>query len=196
MGLWSMGDTHTRSETGGEAGGRLDPLETALLVVDVQAGLFRRSQPIFRAEELLNNINLLIGRFRTAGAPVVFIQHANQKMLKHGTPDWQLHEALLVEEGDILIEKEHGNAFDDTRLGEEMNTRGILNLVVTGLVTHGCVRATCEGAFVLGYRTILVEDAHSNYHKQADALIQEWNEKLSQGWVELRRAEDIQFQAG
>lgn len=194
MGLWSTGDGHTLEDREERSGMQLDPQETALLVIDVQTGLFHRSRPIFRAEALLETINGLSSRFRSAGAAVVFIQHANKGMLRYGTPDWQLHEELLVEEEDIRIEKEHGNAFEETRLGEAMNTRGILNLVITGLVTHGCVRATCEGAFVLGYRTILVEDAHSNYHEQAETLIQEWNEKLSQGWAECCRADDIQFQ--
>jgi len=193
MGLWNMAGAQQRSGAAEEAAFNLDPDETALLIIDVQQGLFNRSQPIYNADELIRILNLLADRFRSAGAPVIFIQHANEKMLLKGTSDWELHPGLERLEGDVLIEKMHGNAFEDTNLGEEMNKRGILNLVITGLVTHGCVRATCEGGFVLGYRVILVEDGHSNYHKRAAELIEEWNKKLAEGWVELFPAADIRF---
>jgi nicotinamidase-related amidase len=55
----------------------------ALLVIDVQKGLFKKSTPIYKAEQLLGNINTLIRRAEHAGAPVVYIQHAN-KMLVEG----------------------------------------------------------------------------------------------------------------
>ena len=66
-------------------------------------------------------------------------------------------------------------------------------MVVTGLVTQGCVRATCLGAKKLGYKVILVSDGHSTYHKQAAHLIAEWNQKLSAGTVELQEAREIEF---
>lgn len=193
MGLWNMAGALQGGGAAEEAAFKLEPDETALLIIDVQQGLFNRSQPIYHADELIRKLNLLADRFRSAGAPVVFIQHANDKMLLKGTPDWELHPGLERFEGDVLIEKTHGNAFEETNLGEEMNKLGILNLVITGLVTHGCVRATCEGGYVLGYRVILVEDGHSNYHKRAAELIQEWNRKLAEGWVELCPAADIRF---
>ena len=65
----------------------------ALLVIDVQKGLFKKSTPIYKAEQLLRNINTLIRHAEHAGAPVVYIQHAN-KMLVEGTDDWELHPEL------------------------------------------------------------------------------------------------------
>jgi nicotinamidase-related amidase len=65
--------------------------------------------------------------------------------------------------------------------------------VVTGLVTHGCVKATCMGAKDLGYEVILVKDGHSNFNKQAAKLIDEWNRKLGDGGAEPRLAEEIDF---
>ena len=74
-----------------------------------------------------------------------------------------------------------------------MRSRNITILVVTGLVTHGCVRATCLGARQLGYKVVLVEDGHSNYSKQAARIIDEWNQKLSAENIELRPASEIGF---
>ena len=89
---------------------------TALLVIDVQQGLFRKSTPIFRAELLLDTITTLVERAHAAGVLVVYIQHASDKVLPFGSADWQLHPRLHPGEGDLIVHKQHGNAFEDTSL--------------------------------------------------------------------------------
>jgi nicotinamidase-related amidase len=61
------------------------------------------------------------------------------------------------------------------------------------LVTHGCVKSSCQGAHELGYRVVLVADGHSSYSKDAARLIEEWNQTLSQATVELRLASQVEF---
>jgi len=51
-----------------------DKCKAALLIIDVQNGLFRKSSPIYQAESLLKNINTLVARADWAGAPV-FLTH-------------------------------------------------------------------------------------------------------------------------
>jgi nicotinamidase-related amidase len=164
----------------------------ALLVIDVQKGLFKKSTPIYEAEQLLGNINTLIRRAGRAGVPVFYIQHAN-KMLVEGTDDWELHPELERLQTGVAVHKRHGDAFQDTNLREELESREIRRVVITGLVTHGCVKATCIGAKSQGYEVVLVKDGHSSFSKQAAKLIAEWNEKLSEGTVELRTTEEIAF---
>jgi nicotinamidase-related amidase len=69
----------------------------------------------------------------------------------------------------------------------------VTRVVVTGLVTHGCVRVTSLGAKEAGYEVTLVGDAHSSYHKQAAEVIAEWNQKLAAQGVEVRTTEEISF---
>jgi len=171
----------------------LNSNQFALLIIDVQQGLFRKSTPIYKAEELLHNIITLADRAHHAGVPVFYVQHSDQKALVKGSQDWQLHSELHPSVADKSIHKSHGNAFEDTILSQELSSRNIDSLVVTGLVTHGCVRATCIGAKNLGYRVILVKDGHSSYSKQAAQLIEEWNRKLSSENVELRLVAEIGF---
>jgi nicotinamidase-related amidase len=149
----------------------------ALLVIDVQQGLFGKSTPIYRAEELLRNINTLVERAHRAQVPVFYVQHSDHKTLVNGSQDWQLHPHLHPVDGDGIIHKRHGNAFEDTNLDEALKSRNIGKLVITGLVTHGCVRATCIGAKKLGYQVVLVSDGHSSYSKQAAQFIEDWNQK-------------------
>jgi nicotinamidase-related amidase len=177
---------NTSSETG-------EQCQTALLVIDVQQGLFRRSTPIYQAETLLDNINDLVAAAHQAGAPVYYIQHSNQKILAKGSHDWQLHPQLHLTKQDGLIHKLYGNAFQDTGLDEMLRSREVNTLVITGLVTQGCVKATCLGGKELGYRVILVSDAHSNYSKQAAQIIAEWHEKLNALAVALQPACEIVF---
>jgi nicotinamidase-related amidase len=165
----------------------------ALLVVDVQQGLFERSTPIYKAEELLQNIRRLIEQAHWSGVPVFFIQHANDSILAQGSAGWQLHAGLKPTEADTLIHKQHGNAFEKTPLHQALETRGVKTIMVTGLVTHGCVKATCLGAKELGYQVILVKDGHSNYHKKAASVIEEWNQKLSEAGVDLCPTQEITF---
>ena len=167
--------------------------KVALLVIDVQQGLFERSAPIYRAEQLLENIQLLIHNARQAGAAVFFIQHANESLLVEGSAAWQLHAALEPLESETILHKRHGNAFQETALQELLEAGGVEQLVIAGLVTYGCVRATCIGALELGYQVVLVEDGHSSWHKQAGALIEEWNQKLNELGATLRKASQVDF---
>ncbi len=172
----------------------MDRNKTALLVIDVQQGLFNKPTPIYQDKALLENINLLADRAHQAGVPVCYVQHSDKKALVKGSKDWQLHPRLHPLEGDIFIHKQHGNAFEGTDLEEEMKSRNIDSVVVTGLVTHGCVRATCLGAIKQGYEVVLVKDGHSSYSQKAAQLIEEWNQKLSTASVELALTSEIKFE--
>lgn len=158
---------------------------SALLVVDVQEAMFHKATPVYGAEALLANIKTLAARAHSAGAPVVYIQHDDGRSLVRGSDGWRLHPALQPAAGDLLIEKQHPDAFEQTTLAAELQARAIGLLVVTGLVTHGCVRATCLGAQKLGYAVTLAADAHSSYNKDAAGLIEEWNAKLAAQGIEV-----------
>jgi nicotinamidase-related amidase len=166
---------------------------TALLVVDVQLGLFQKATPIYKAEELLHNINLLIEHARDGGVPVVYIQHSDPRNLVKDSPGWQLHPRLHPPEHDPVVHKLHGNAFEGTELAGLLDERRVGRLVVTGLVTHGCVRATCLGGRELGYPVTLISDAHSNYSPDAAALIAKWHENLAQAGVLLQPTAEVLF---
>ncbi len=165
----------------------------ALLVIDVQQGLFLKSSPIYRAEALLSTLDALIERAHAAGVPVIYIQHASEKVLPFGSADWQLHPRLHPREGELVIHKTHGNAFEDTPLHEALAAQGAGAVVVTGLVTHGCVKATCQGALDLDYAVTLVADGHSSYSKDAARLIEEWNRKLGEAGAQVMPASHLTF---
>jgi len=48
---------------------------SALMIVDVQQGMFALRSPLHRGEEVVRRIAGLLGRARAEGVPVVHIQH-------------------------------------------------------------------------------------------------------------------------
>lgn len=166
----------------------------ALLVIDVQKALFKKGKGIYRGSELLANLNHLIRQAESQGAPVVLVRHCNDSFLMEGAPDWQVHDDLQLPASMIVINKRHGSCFEDTGLYQELKLRGIKAVVVTGLVTQGCVRASSLAALQLGYAVTLVSDGHSSYNKDAAALIEQWNRQIEAAGAILEKATEVSFE--
>ena len=58
-----------------------------------------------------------------------------------------------------VILKKYASAFFGTDLGTELTTDGVDTLVVAGVTTSGCIRATAVDSLQHGYRTIVPADA-------------------------------------
>ena len=116
--------------------------KTALLVIDVQRALFTRPTPVYEDSSMLEVINNLVDLAHLYHLPVIYIQHANQSILKEGTDGWKLHPALKPERDDFSVQKKQGNAFQGTTLQSILESRGLENLIITGMVT-AIVRAAC-----------------------------------------------------
>ena len=168
-------------------------MATALLVIDVQKGLFEKSTPIYRADLLLENINHLIDHARRECAPVFFIQHSSPKTLEKGSEGWKFHPRIQPLAEETIIHKLHPNPFEDTNLQELLHNSNVDKVVVTGLVTHGCVKATCLGAMECGFKVVLVSDGHSSFSKDAAQLIGEWNAALHEKGADVVKSREVEF---
>ena len=164
---------------------------TALIVIDVQTGLFQRKTSIFKEQELLDNINNLENYAHSINIPIIYIQHSNKSTLIKGSNEWQLHHRLQKEESDLLIHKRHPNTFKDTNFRKELEARGIVQLVIVGTLTDNCVSATCIGASELGYKVILATDAHSTFSEPASEIIESWHRKLKEQGVLLKTTKEL-----
>ena len=147
----------------------------ALLVVDVQKDLVDRK--LFQKERFIERIEGTIRKFREMNQLVVFIQH-NNSFLKYGTDAWKISEKLVVEKSDPIVQKKHGNAFEKTDLKGILNEHHVNEVVICGLVSHGCVRATSIGAKNEGLDVKLLKNGHSNWAKDAEDKIQKVESEL------------------
>lgn len=134
---------------------------TALLVIDVQRGLFD-PEP-FEAGPVIERINALVARARAAGVPVVWVQHEEADGLEAGSPAWQLHPDLAAQDSDPRVRKREPDSFADTGLQSLLAGRGIERLVVSGYASDCCVDATTRGASSRGYAVTLAADAHTTH---------------------------------
>ncbi|MFL9863595.1 cysteine hydrolase family protein [Paraburkholderia fungorum] len=134
-----------------------DRPNTALVVIDLQNEVVANA---YRRHEVLDTVNMLIGRARSAKVPVVWVRHADED-LKAGSEAWQIVAELSPAPGEAIVEKSYRDAFDGTDLEQVLSRLGVGKLLVTGAQTDMCVRSTLHGAVVRGYDAILVSDAHT-----------------------------------
>jgi len=133
----------------------------ALLVIDAQVGLLDQA---YRRDEVVARIADLIAKARTAGAPVIYVQHDSDEagdLIAIGTPGWRIHPALAPQGADLVVHKRSSDSFYETPLQRELDARGVTRLIVTGMKTEMCVDTTSRRAVSLGYDVTLVTDAHT-----------------------------------
>ena len=172
--------------------------DTALLIIDMQIGIFSESNPIYNGNKLLAKAKSLIAKGRAAQIPIFYVQNNGGKgdPDEYGTPGWKIHPFITPVEGDVIVQKQTPDAFHRTNLHLELESRGIRKLIIAGLQTEYCVDTTCRRAFSLGYNVILVKDAHSTWDSSllsAQQIIDHHNHVLGSSFVDLRREEEIRF---
>jgi nicotinamidase-related amidase len=130
---------------------------TALLVIDVQQGVVASAHG---RDAVVANVNRLVDKARRERVPVVWVQHSDDS-LPRGSDEWRIVAELSPEQSEPLVEKHYGDSFEDTNLEVVLSGLGVGRVVVVGAQTDACVRSTLHGAFVRGYDTTLVSDAHT-----------------------------------
>ena len=134
-----------------------DRPNTALLVVDVQVGIVAEAHD---RDPVVANVASLVERARREQVPVVWVQHADEDIVK-GTEGWNIVPELAPDDAEPLVQKNYGDSFEDSSLESVLSHLGVGRLVVVGAQTDACIRSTLHGALVRGYDATLVSDAHT-----------------------------------
>jgi nicotinamidase-related amidase len=136
---------------------------TALLVVDVQNGVVGGA---YERDAVVANVDSLVEKARRERVPVVWVQHSDDQLAR-GSEEWRIVPELSPSDAEPLVEKNYGDAFEDTSLETVLSDLGVGRLVVVGAQTDACIRSTLHGAFVRGYDATLVSDAHTTEDQSA-----------------------------
>jgi len=139
----------------------------ALIVIDLQKGI--ASQPLAHpSSEIIARSAQLAHTFRQRGLPVVLVNVTAPPTGRTDAgfrnfafpPDWaDLVPALDQQPTDILISKQCIGAFTGTALDENLRSRRVTQVFITGIATSIGVEGTARTAYDLGYNVVLVTDA-------------------------------------
>ena len=138
-------------------------MTTALVIIDLQEGSFTPRTARYDTPGLVSRLNRLAGAVRSAGGPVIFVQHDGPPGDPHhpDQPGWQLLPELDVREGDLFVRKTACDAFLGTSLEAALAALSADRLILTGCATDYCVDTTVRSALARGYSTIVPSDGHT-----------------------------------
>ena len=138
----------------------------AVLIIDVQRGLFDQYPRPFEADEIVQRINHITDKARISNIPVIYIQHEQSTgLLKYESEGWELQPGLKVTENDFKVRKTTPDSFLRTDLEELLISLNVENLILCGYASEFCVDTTVRRAAALGYSVQLVSDAHTTHDK-------------------------------
>jgi ureidoacrylate peracid hydrolase len=168
----------------------VDPIRTALIVVDMQNAFVKAGAGHAYVEEAAStcpNINRVADALRDGGGTVVWIyntvtpesleswSHFHKELstpagfkrrteaMSEGAYGHELYETLSPAKGDLAVRKSRYSAFiqGSSDLDQVLRNRGIDNVLIAGTATNVCCESTARDAMMLNYRTLMVSDACS-----------------------------------
>lgn len=169
----------------------------ALILIDFVQAYFDPQCDLYAGvEDALASAIRVRDAARAAGIPVIYTNvvyhmralnggrfYQKAKPLRHfleGSPLGAWPRGLDVAEDELVVSKQYLSAFFCTSLASTLTTCGIDTLIITGLTTSGCVRATCVDACSHGFIPIVVNEACGDRHQAPhDANLFDMNAKYA-----------------
>ena len=157
-----MSDTHTHAHT-------------ALLVMDVQAGIVTR---FAQTSDFLERMNTAIAAAHAARIPVIYVVvtfrqgypeispnnksfsaiKQQQSPLQAAMTATEIHPAIAPQSADIVVTKRRVSAFSGSDLEVVLRAQGISHLVLCGIATSGVVLSTLREAADKDYQLTVLSD--------------------------------------
>lgn len=172
-----LGENYARAY-GGKLGFGTRP---ALILIDLVLGYFDRDCDLWAdCDAALASAIRLRDAARAAGVPVIYtnvVYHPKaldggrfyQKALplRHflrGSKWGEWAPGLTPSDNELVISKQYASVFFGTSLASTLTTWGIDTVILTGVSTSGCVRASCVDANSHGFIPIIPREAVGDRH--------------------------------
>lgn len=158
----------------------------ALILIDFCQGYFDPACDLYAGvEDALASALRVRAVARDAGIPVVltnvvyqaggrdggrfFEKAAPLRNFVRGNPMGAWPMGLEPQDDELVISKQYPSAFFATSLASTLTALGVDSVLLTGLTTSGCVRASCVDAMSHGFRTAVIADACGDRHPDPHA---------------------------
>ena len=164
-------------------------MKTALILVDVINDFFHPQGRNFKPEyeATLENILLLLQKAREQEVVVVHAMEGHHPAARQTDYEWKklpphcflgefdaepVAGVNIQSEREYVVRKRRYSGFFETDLNLLLREAGVERIILVGVKTHVCVRATAQDGFAYGYRVVLPSEAvNSNYkHLHAASL--------------------------
>ena len=171
-----MDDLSTDYTTAGFRGRLGFGARPAVLVVDIVRAYLEPDSPLYAGvEDAVASAARVVDAARAAGVPVIFTRVEfvpggadggvfyrkvpALRVLDAGSPLADFPKAPRPHGGEIVVTKQYASAFFGTSLASTLTAMGADSVVIVGLSTSGCVRASAVDALQHGFVPIVVRDA-------------------------------------
>lgn len=157
-------------------------LNQALLIIDAQQELMdgnEKETAVFKKEQLIRNINLVIDQARKANVPVVFVRDLD--VAEGKGKGFDIHSGISVPKEVRIFDKQATNCFHGTELLNHLRSQDIKHVVVMGCSTQHCIDSAVRIATISGLDVTLVGDGHSTVDSDvlsAEQIIKHHNHTL------------------
>ncbi len=166
-------------------------MKTALILVDVINDFFHPQGKNFKPEyaSTLTNILLLLQTARENRSVIVHAMEGHHPAAREMDFEWKkLPPHCFLGEFDsepvegvnvqptteYVVRKRRFSGFFETDLNLLLREAGVERIVIVGVKTHVCVRATAQDGFAYGYRVVIPREAvNSNYKHLHEASLED-----------------------
>jgi len=150
----------------------------ALILVDFAQAYFDPASPLYGGEgcrTALASALALREVAHEAGHPVILTEVIYRKggadggvffrkapvlsCFVAGSPTQRYADGLVPRDDELVVSKQYPSAFFGTSLSATLTAAGVDTLVIAGLTTSGCVRATCVDSMSHGFITLVAREA-------------------------------------
>lgn len=135
--------------------------EQALVIIDVQNFYFFGDDPTEGNVEASTKAAELLAYFREKNQPVFHVKHISKS--DDSSDEFRfmtdIHKSVTPLENEFVICKTTPGSFNKTDLLAKLQSLGVRELVICGMMSHMCVDTTTREAFDLGFKCTVIHDA-------------------------------------
>ncbi len=157
--------------------GHLRPTRSvALIVVDMMAGYLERNGPFYHSSytPLALRMEESLAKWRSREFPVIFTRVSYPRGIEdagvfgvkvpalanfaEGLAHGEFISGISPRDQDLVVSKKYASSFFGTTLATDLHFMGVDTVVITGVSTSGCVRATVVDAIQHGFTPLVASD--------------------------------------